>query len=108
PVNRFYCLTTDAIDPRFLNSPTNWVRTTPAASMLASRHVGDLSGKKEAKIFTQFNIQTKGLLQVTLWLAPNMLDFTKPVRIRLNGSNVGSDRIIEPDPAVLMEDFFYN
>jgi hypothetical protein len=37
-----------------------------------------------------------------------MIDFTKPVRVRVNGTTIGNDRIIAPNPAVLLEDFFVN
>jgi len=110
--NRFYWLSTDEIDPRHLNSAASWVRGTPPATMVASIAVSNESvtkgGQKEARIFTQVNVQAKGLRQLTVWLAPNMVDFTKPVRIRVNGSVVGGERVVQPNPAVLMEDFFYN
>jgi pimeloyl-ACP methyl ester carboxylesterase len=109
--NRFYWLSTDAIDPRFLNSASRWVRQAPAATMQA--YLGVINeavkgGQKTANVVTQVSIQTKGLHQVTLWLAPEMVDFTKPIRIRVNGSLIGGDRIIAPNPAVLMEDFYYS
>ncbi len=110
--NRFYWLSTDAIDPRYINDPAKWVRSIPPATMQASIAVGnDLGvkdGQKVAKIYTQINIQTKGLHRLTLWLAPQMIDFTKPVRIRVNGQTSGSDRVVPTNPTVLMEDFFYN
>jgi hypothetical protein len=111
--DRFYWLSTDEIDPRHLNSASSWVRSIPPATMLASISVPNElvvkpGGQKEAKIFSQVNIQTKGLRQLTVWLAPNMVDFAKPIRIRVNGTNIGGDRIIPPNPSVLMEDFFYN
>ncbi len=110
--NRFYWLSTDTIDPGNLNSVSGWVRTIPPATMLASISVGnDLvvkGGQKEARIFTQFNIQTHGLRQLSLWLAPSMVDLTKPIRVRINSRAVGNDRIVAPNPTVLMEDFFYN
>ena len=65
-------------------------------------------GQKEARIYTLVNIQTNGLRQLTLWLSPEMVDFTRPIRLRVNSTLVGAERIIPPNPAVLMEDFFYN
>ncbi len=113
--NRFYWLTTDVIDPRCLSGPTLQVRATPPASMQASISVANKLDAKspgqtetKAKIFTQVAIQTKGLRQVTLWLSPAMVDFTNPIRIKVNGSAIGGDRLLPPNPAVLMEDFFYN
>ncbi len=110
--NRFYWLSTAAIDPRYLNNIASWSRNATPASLQAGIAVGnDLVGKtgsKEARIFTQFNIQAKGVRQLTLWLAPNMIDFTKPIRVRVNGTTVGNDRVIAPNPAVLLEDFFSN
>jgi predicted esterase len=110
--NRFYWLSTEAIDPHHLNTASNWVRTVAPATLQANVAVGNelivKGGQKEAKIFTQFNIQAKHFKQLTLWLAPNVVDLSKPIRIRVNGSQVGSERIIPPNPSVLMEDFFYN
>jgi predicted esterase len=110
--NRFYWLSTDEIDPRHLNDPARWVPGIQPASMLAYISVSNETitkgGQKEARIYTQVNVQTKGLRQISVWLAPHMVDFTKPVRVRVNGSSLGGDRVIIPDPSVLMEDFFYN
>jgi pimeloyl-ACP methyl ester carboxylesterase len=111
--NRFYWLSTDDIDPRHLNNAASWVRATPPATMLANISVGNeliskAGGQKEAKILTNVNIQTKGLRQLTVWLAPSMVDFSKPIRVRVNGTPIGGERIIAPNPSVLMEDFFYN
>jgi len=110
--NRFYWLSTDAIDPRYLNNAASWVRSIQPATMVAGISVGNelivKGGEKEAKIVTQINIHTKGLRHLSLWLAPEMVDFTKPIRVRVNGSILWSDRVYAPDPALLMEDFFYN
>ncbi|HWY85834.1 MAG TPA: hypothetical protein VNX28_03865, partial [Gemmataceae bacterium] len=110
--NRFYWLSTDAIDPRYLNNAASWVRSIQPATMVAGISVGNelvvKGGEKEAKIVTQINIHTKGIRHLSLWLAPEMVDFTKPIRVRVNGSILWSDRVYAPDPALLMEDFFYN
>jgi hypothetical protein len=40
----------------------------------------------------------------TVWLAPEMVDFSKPVNVTLNGKSMAPPKNIQPDIATLLED----
>ena len=40
----------------------------------------------------------------TVWLAPEIVDFTRPIRVTLNGNSLSKKPRIEPDLKVLLED----
>lgn len=43
--------------------------------------------------------------RTTVWLSPDIVDFTKPMQVELNGRRIGPrDRTVRPDLAVLLED----
>jgi predicted esterase len=49
---------------------------------------------------------TTGADKISVWLAPEMVDFNKPVRVRLNGKslNTGENLLVEPNLETLLED----
>lgn len=109
--NRFYWLSTDHILDSHLNSGGDyWNRAIKPATLQCTIAQGNeliaKGGVKEAKVWAQFRIRTRGVKQVTLWLTPGMHDFTKPVEIRLNDTRMGPIRVIPPDPAVLLEELY--
>lgn len=105
--DRFYWLSTDHITDRCINDPANWSLISPAAKLQANTSVGnETNSKGEVKIWTQINVRTFGVKQVTLWLAPTMVDFSKPIQVRLNGTQVGFTRIIPPNLGVMLEELY--
>ena len=42
--------------------------------------------------------------KATVWLAPEMVDFSKPVNVTLDGKSMAPPRTIQPDIATLLED----
>ncbi len=44
--------------------------------------------------------------QVTVWLGRDMIDFTKPVTINVNGQIRWMNKRVEPSLPTLMEDFY--
>ncbi len=43
--------------------------------------------------------------RTTIWLSPDVVDFSEPIRITLNGRKITEARgIVEPDLEVLLED----
>ncbi len=107
--NRFYWLSTDAIGDGHLNSSAGWDRNIIPATLQGNVSVGNESkGKKDANVWTQFNIRTRGVKQVSLWISPSAHDFTRPARIILNGTQIGGTRLIPPSAAVLLEDFYHS
>jgi pimeloyl-ACP methyl ester carboxylesterase len=101
--NRFYWLSTTGISPRNIITPGRWnqaVAGTPA--MLTAR------------IDTETNeiaVKTQGLNQLTIWLGRNpagqyMIDFDKPVSVRVGFTNYVNKRLLTPSLAVLLEDLY--
>jgi hypothetical protein len=55
----------------------------------------------------QININVRNLKKsVTLWLSRDMIDFTKPVTIRVNGAPERTNKPIKPSLNTLLEDFY--
>jgi hypothetical protein len=105
--NRFYWLSTDEISPRAMSEYTNFNKSTQPATLQASLSVGNEADLKSgAKIWSVFNIRTSGVGQVTLSIAPNQIDFSKPVAIRINGRQVVNNRKIEPSMQTLLEELY--
>jgi pimeloyl-ACP methyl ester carboxylesterase len=102
--NRFYWLSTEAIKDSNLNDHANFsVRKLPA-TLQADLGVGNELDKKGANIWSQFNIRTSGVKQVSLLLEGGVIDFAKPVRIRVNGDQIGSDRVIAANLQTMLDD----
>jgi pimeloyl-ACP methyl ester carboxylesterase len=104
--NRFYWLSSDEILDSHINSYQNWSLTTKPATLQASCAVANEQTKAGARIWTQFNIRTSGVRQVTLWIAPNQVDFSQPVRVRCNNTQIGGDRHIQPSLATMLEQLY--
>jgi pimeloyl-ACP methyl ester carboxylesterase len=103
--NRFYWLSTDEVLPKHLNDYDNWVHTTQPATLQANVSVGNEPDiKAGAKIWNQFNIRATGVKQVSLWIAPDVIDFSKPVVLRVNTLQVGGFRTIQPSLQTLLEE----
>ncbi|MCI0377900.1 MAG: hypothetical protein L0215_09855 [Gemmataceae bacterium] len=106
--NRFYWLSTDDIQDKHKVEWSAWKKLLNPALLQARISIGNQAAAKGgAKIWSQINIRTRGLNNVTLWLGPHMIDFAKPVRIYVNNSQMGKDRIIPPNPATMLDDFHY-
>jgi hypothetical protein len=74
--------------------PTDWSRgrITPA--------------KVEGKIRDDNNLSVNTPAEATtIWLAPDIVDFSKPVRVSFNNRRLPTrDAAVRPDPLVLLED----
>jgi predicted esterase len=120
--NRFYWLTTDSIHPNCINSSKEWAKgKRPAefqAQLTSAASVDFKLDPKNPKLdpkkpivdkvrtWNQINVKTYGLKQVTIWLGPNMIDFTKPVIIYHKGDQL-KQRMVHPSLATLLEDFLH-
>lgn len=107
--NRFYWLSSEEIADRCLtnHNATSWPTTFKPATFQANLSLGnETDSKKSAKIWNQVNVRISGVKQVTLWIAPNMMDFTKPLSVRVNGEQVGPMRTIQPNMEALLEELF--
>ncbi len=104
--NRYYWLSTDEVLDKHINSYNAWSQTARAATLQASVGVVNEESKSGTRIWSQFNIRTFGVKQVTLWIAPNQIDFTRPVVIRVNGTQIGGHRTVHPSLSTLLEELF--
>ena len=99
--NQFYWLSTTAIKPDRLNSARAWKEgVTPA--MLHARIDPDSN---------TITLLPTGIKQATVWLGRNsrgesMIDFDKPVTIRVNNEIKWAHKPIAPNLSTLMEDLY--
>jgi pimeloyl-ACP methyl ester carboxylesterase len=93
--NRFYWLSTDAIDERQLNEGPRFNPRPLGATLQANRRGND------------FTVRTQGIKQVTVWLGSGdgTADFDKPVTVYLNTVKRW-DRKVTPSRETLLEDFY--
>ncbi len=112
--NAFYWLTTSAISPRCL-APTSDLgkntRTLAATVAATISTAADLVVKKgradKDNSWNHINVRTNGLEQLTIWLGPKMIDYAKPVQVRVNGGIAGrGNRMIQPSLHTLLEDLY--
>ncbi len=108
--NRFYWLSTEAINDSCINSSQNWnPRCSPATlqgSTLLGNRLAVKAGAKSADIWNQINVRTSGVKQVSIWLGPNHIDFSKPLLLRVNSQQVGRTALVTPSWQTLLEDLF--
>jgi enterochelin esterase-like enzyme len=93
--NRFYWLTTDSIAERHLLETGRFNNQVAPATLQGRISEGN-----------QININVRGLHEVTVWLGQGMIDFTKPVTVRINGGLMMANRKVTPSLSTLLEDFF--
>jgi pimeloyl-ACP methyl ester carboxylesterase len=94
--NHFYWLSSDGISDKSINHPANWSNNVYPASFQGS-------------IFLEQNsihVTVHNLRQLTIWLSRDMIDFTKPVTINVNGVVHRMNKKIDPSLPALMEDFY--
>jgi hypothetical protein len=47
-----------------------------------------------------------GLKQLTFWITPGMMDFSKPLQLNVNGQFIGGHRKIAPSLETLLEEVY--
>ncbi len=92
--NRFYWLATDAVQPGRVNDVATWNPRLAPATLQATIFSGN-----------QIHVRTTGVNQVCVWLGPSMIDFTKPVTLRVNSRQIGP-LLVRPSLQTLLEDFY--
>jgi hypothetical protein len=61
------------------------------------------SGRVDAtRMGNAFDVRSRGVQELTLLLSPDAIDFTRPVRVTVNGRIV-HEGIVQQDPATLLE-----
>jgi pimeloyl-ACP methyl ester carboxylesterase len=99
--NRFYWLSTSEIQPRNQVMPRNWNNLIQPAAM---------TGRIDAST-GEITLRTQGLKQVSVWLGRNpkgqyMIDFEKPVTVRVGLTMYWVNKKVTPSLAVLLEDLY--
>jgi hypothetical protein len=94
--NRFYWLSTNSIPNANINNAENWNAFTNPAMFQGNVFLEQ----------NQININVRGIKRVSIWLGRDMIDFTKPVTIRVNGAAERVNQKIPPSLKALLEDFY--
>jgi predicted esterase len=93
--NRFYWLSSDSISDRHINSAESWNPNVLAATFQAKILEGNV-----------INLNVHGVKKVTVWLGRDMVDFNKPVTVRINGAVRLMKRKVEPKLETLLDDLY--
>jgi pimeloyl-ACP methyl ester carboxylesterase len=99
--DRFYWLATSGISPRNTATATRWSNLIQPAA---------LTGRIDPDT-NEIVVKTQGVNQVSIWLGRNpkgqfMIDFSKPVSVRVGLRNYINKRRIEPSLAVMLEELY--
>lgn len=107
--NRFYWLGADEINDANTQDYANWSKTRRPAMFEGKITVSnEADSKGDARITTQVQLHISGVKQVSVWLSPGMIDFTKPVQFSVNGKLSGKATVVSPSIPAMLEDYFTN
>jgi predicted esterase len=99
--DHFYWLSTSALYSDFQNEVVNggWVRQVKVATLQANIFPNNL-----------IHLNVRGVRQVSIWFAPGMIDFGKPVTVRVNMQELRNSKSqpVQPSLETLLEDFYRN
>jgi hypothetical protein len=107
--NQFYWLRADGIGNNYLfdHRSNKWATSYVPATFQASLSVGnEKDAKAGAKIWNQANLRVTGAKSLSFWIMPGMMDLSKPLAVRVNGQQVGAQRMIEPSLETLLEELY--
>jgi hypothetical protein len=93
--NRFYWLGIDRV------SNARLIENLPAGHQISPATIqGDIKGNF-------ITIRTLGVSRLSVWLTHDLIDWSKPVRVNVNGEAARGykAKVLEPDLAVLLEDY---
>jgi pimeloyl-ACP methyl ester carboxylesterase len=93
--NRFYWLSTTALKEVCINDAAEWKNERVAATLQG--HIGEGN---------QIHLNVRGVKDVTVWLGKDMIDFTKPLTVRINGGLTLTNRKVTPSLSTLLEDLY--
>jgi pimeloyl-ACP methyl ester carboxylesterase len=93
--NRFYWLGVEKVADR------NLIENSKGGTHIPADIEGDIGGNNV------INIQCRGISKLSVWLSQEMIDWTKPVGVNINGSVARGWRakVLEPDIDVLLKDY---
>src|SRR5262249_23302686 len=94
--NRFYWLSAGGVRDAFLNEAGSaWNVTRQPAFMTA--HIASNN---------QVIVNTRGVEDVTLWFPAALVNFEKPVTVRMNGQVQWNNKALPQSLVTLLEDFY--
>lgn len=111
--NSFYWLTTNSISERCQatyadlgrkNPPVNPATLYAKITLPENVFVKKDGVINKADIYNHIDVRTRGVEQLTIWLGPKMIEDSKPVQLRVNGSALNR-RKIQPSLRVLIDSF---
>ncbi|MBA4187508.1 MAG: hypothetical protein C0467_05760 [Planctomycetaceae bacterium] len=93
--NRFYWLGVEKIADR------NLIENSKGGTHIPADIDGDIGGNNI------INIHSRGITRISVWLGQEMIDWTKPVGVNINGTSARGWRakVLEPDIDVLLKDY---
>jgi pimeloyl-ACP methyl ester carboxylesterase len=91
--NRFYWLTSDAIDKKHVVDGGEWKGSVTPATVTAVIRDNQITAK------------TYGLNQLTIWLGRTQVDFDKPISVVINLKAVRNPAKLTPSLEIMLEDF---
>jgi pimeloyl-ACP methyl ester carboxylesterase len=94
--NRFYWLSTSSIKTGAINEPGGGWKTPPTPALFE----GNIGSSN------YIYVSTRHVRDITVWLAPAMIDFEKPVTIRVNGTIAVPNTKVVPSLKTMLEDFY--
>jgi pimeloyl-ACP methyl ester carboxylesterase len=96
--DRFYWLSTKEISPQNLLVTFLGTKKTPNAARLQG---SILAGNT-------IHVKTVGVKDVTVWLGKGMVDFSLPIRIKVNNDDYWTNdrKLVKPNLSVLLEDLY--
>jgi hypothetical protein len=99
--NRFYWLSTTGINARNQCRPEKWSNLVEPAAMTARIDPST----------NEIYVKTSGLSQISIWLGRNpkgqyMIDFDRPVTVRVGLRAMWANRKVTPSLSVLLEDLY--
>jgi predicted esterase len=92
--NHFYWVSVDEVHDRNTNTSKNW-----NPRVLAANVQGQVNGN-------HINLNARGFKKATVWLAPGMIDFEKPLTVQVNLQVRWSNRKVTPSLQTLLEDLY--
>lgn len=98
--NHFYWIGVDSIRPANVNDSRRWNNFVIPAKVSANIAEGNV-----------IVLATSGIKRLTVWLGRDtqgrdMIDFTKPLTIRVNGGAVVSNKPVKPSLQTMLEDLY--
>jgi hypothetical protein len=93
--NRFYWLSTTALTKGHFNDGEDWNPRITAGSFQGQIFEGN-----------QLNINVRCVHDVTIWFTKDMIDYSKPVTVRINGVIRMQNQKITPSLHTLLEDLY--